>query len=70
MARARGVKINEGGNGPATVGYGDSWLRTPGRTEGTVHYAIFVSSLGNFNARREVNNAYGVLPAITVRLGN
>jgi hypothetical protein len=68
-ARARGVKINEGGNGPATVGYGDFWTRTPGRTEGSKYYAIFVSSIGNFNARREVNLAYGALPVVTVSLG-
>jgi hypothetical protein len=68
-ARARGVKINEGGNGPATVGYGDFWIRTPGRTEGNTHFAIFVSSLGNFNARRDVSFAYGTLPVVTVSLG-
>jgi Family of unknown function (DUF6273) len=68
-ARAKGVKINVGGNGPATVGYGDSWLRTPGRTEGNTYFAIFLSSVGNFNARREVNNVYGVQPAVSVNLG-
>ena len=68
-ARAKGVKINVGGNGPATVGYGDSWIRTPGRTEGSKYFAIFLSSVGNFNARREVNNVYGVQPAVTVSLG-
>ena len=67
-ARARGVKINVGGNGPATVGYGDFWTRSPGRTEGNTYFGIFVSSVGNFNARREVNNAYGVQPAVLVNL--
>jgi hypothetical protein len=69
FARAKGVKINVGGNGPATVGYGDAWMRTPGRTEGNTYFAMFLSSVGNFNARREVNNVYGVQPAVTVDLG-
>ena len=69
FARAKGVKINVGGNGPVYVGYGDSWMRTPGRTEGNTYFAMFLSSVGNFNARREVNNVYGVQPAITVDFG-
>ena len=69
FARARGVKINVGGNGPASVGFGDSWMRTPGRAEGNTYFAMFLSSVGNFNARREVNNVYGVQPAVTVNLG-
>jgi neutral ceramidase len=69
-ARAKGVKINVGGNGPATVGYGDSWTRTAGATDGKDFYAVFISSLGNLNARRVVSSVYGVLPAITVDLGS
>lgn len=67
-AHAHGVKINEGGNGPANVGFGDSWLRTPGANDGSEYYALFLSSLGNLNARRQVNRVYGVLPVITVSL--
>jgi neutral ceramidase len=68
-ARARGVKINVGGNGPETVGYGDSWLRTAGVVDSTTSYGIFLSSLGNLNGHRPVTNVYGELPAVTVRLG-
>jgi hypothetical protein len=68
-ARARGVKINVGGNGPETIGYGDSWLRTPGVVDSTTAYGIFLSSLGNLNGHRPVTNVYGALPAVTVDLG-
>ncbi len=68
-ARARGVKVNAGRNGPETVGYGDSWLRTPGATDGKEYYGMFLGSGGNLNAHRQVNRAYGALPALTVSLG-
>jgi neutral ceramidase len=68
-ARARGVKINVGGNGPATVGYGDSWLRTSGPADSTTNYGMFLSSLGNLNGHRPVTNVYGALPVVTVSLG-
>lgn len=67
-ARARGMKINLGGNGPALVGYGDSWLRTPGPVDGDKYYGIFISSVGNLNGHRLVDGIYGALPAITVSL--
>lgn len=67
-ARARGVKINIGGNGPATVGYGDSWLRTTGATDGTTYYGMFLSSLGNLNGHRPATNVYGALSVVMVSL--
>ncbi len=66
-----GVKINEGGNGPSFVGFGDSWTRSPGREadeEGN-YYGVFWGSVGSLNSGRTVDRVYGALPAITVDLG-
>ena len=66
-----GVKVNNGGNGLSFVGFGDSWTRSPGRDvdeEGN-YYGVFWGSVGSLNSGRIVDSMYGVLPAITVDLG-
>lgn len=66
-----GVKMNTGGNGESFIGFGDAWLRSPGRDvdeEGN-YYGLFWGSTGSLNSGRTVDREYGVLPVITVDLG-
>ncbi len=66
-----GVKINEGDNGESFIGFGDSWTRSPGRDvdEDGSYYGVFWGSTGSLNSGRTVDREYGVMPVVTVDLG-
>jgi Family of unknown function (DUF6273) len=68
-AIAKGVKVNQGGNGYLYIGYGDSWLRTPGPTDGTNYTGAFMSSTGTINIGRSGSALEGAQPVVTVNLG-
>ncbi len=74
-AKAQGAKFNDGHNGAAFRGNGDTWSRSPGRPvdENGNYYGVFFGATGDFNSGRIVNNiqnntCYGALPMINVSL--
>lgn len=68
-AHSNGVKVNEGGNGPSFIGYGDVWTRSKGAvvSDGTYN-GVFIGSTGSLNSGRPVTRDYGVVPVIMVNL--
>jgi hypothetical protein len=68
-AIAKGAKVNQGGNGYLFIGFGDSWLRTPGPMDGTDYTGSFLSSTGTIDTGRAVSAIEGVQPVVTVKLG-
>jgi hypothetical protein len=68
-AIAKGVKVNQGGNGYPYIGYGDSWLRTQGPMDGTNYTGSFMSSTGTIDIGRSGSALEGAQPVVTVNLG-
>jgi hypothetical protein len=66
---AHGVHINEGGNGPSFVGFGDVWTRSKGApVEDNMYHGVFLGSTGSLNSGRQVTRQYGAVPIIKVAL--
>ena len=69
-AVSMGLKVNDGRNGPSSVGYADYWTRSKGAQDPgkTMSCGVFLGSTGSLNVGRSVTRLYGVRPVIRVKL--